>query len=63
MIDPLERAVTLDRPAGRQVGRYTTGRIVSELCPGFWLDADWLWQTPLPRTQVCLEAILNRGSQ
>ena len=30
-----------------------------ELCPGFWLRAEWLWQTPLPDSMECLKQILQ----
>jgi Uma2 family endonuclease len=37
----------------------TAGQIRSEVLPGFWLNASWLWATPLPNRFTCLEEILR----
>jgi Uma2 family endonuclease len=36
------------------------GRAVSEVVEGFWLDASWLWSSPLPDPLSCLDRILGR---
>jgi Uma2 family endonuclease len=55
------RQIIRDR---RQVGSYTedivtAGRVSSAVLPGFWIDASWLWATPLPNRFMCLEEILS----
>jgi Uma2 family endonuclease len=37
----------------------TAGQVRSEVLPGFWLNASWLWASPLPNRFMCLEAILR----
>lgn len=36
----------------------SAGRAESRTVPGFWIDAAWLWQEPLPSTLGCLRQIL-----
>jgi Uma2 family endonuclease len=60
-IDAALRQIIRDR---RQVGSYTedivtAGRVSSAVLPGFWIDASWLWATPLPNRFMCLEEILS----
>lgn len=35
------------------------GRVISQVLEGFWLDAAWLWQEPLPKRLRCLRQILK----
>ena len=61
LVDPDERQVIVDR---RRRKRYTTdtvgdGRVLSTVLPGFWVDAGWLWQDPLPNEMDCLREILG----
>lgn len=58
MIDPAARLVIVDRPAGREVARLENGRVESQLLPGFWLRAEWLWQEPLPTVAACVKESL-----
>ncbi len=44
---------------GYQVTRQTFGVVVSQSVPGFWLQAEWLWEQPLPPVRRCLERILQ----
>jgi Uma2 family endonuclease len=37
---------------------HAKGRLDSEVVPGFWLLAEWLWKEPLPPELECLEQIL-----
>ena len=60
-IDAELRRIMMDRPRG---GSYveeiiTEGRVFSKILPGFWLNASWLWATPLPNRFMCLEEILR----
>jgi len=60
-IDSALRQIILDR---RQAVSYTedivtAGRVSSAVLPGFWIDASWLWATPLPNRFMCLEEILS----
>lgn len=58
MIDPSDRQVTVDVPAGHEVQRASSGPIDSRLCPGFLLRAEWLWLPELPSVAECLREIL-----
>jgi Uma2 family endonuclease len=60
-IDSELRQILVDR---RQAGSYTedivtAGRGSSDVLPGFWVDAAWLWAIPLPNRFLCLEEILR----
>ena len=57
VIDPARRVLVLDRPAGHEVTRCTDGVVQSELLPGFWLRAEWLWGDPLPAVGAALTEI------
>lgn len=62
MIDPFDRMVVVDRPAGEEAVRTSAGLVRSEACPGFCLRAEWLWENPLPRVGACLDQI-GRGPE
>ena len=52
LIDPRRQTAEFFRldAAGKFVPVETTnGRFASEVLPGFWLDIDWLWDTPKVR--------------
>jgi Uma2 family endonuclease len=57
MIDPQTKLVIVDRPAGHEVAQLAEGQVESQLLPGFWLRAEWLWQDPLPAVANCLTEI------
>lgn len=64
LIDPYKRIL---RAYSRSAGDYETqtlaaGRLASQVLPGFWLDAAWLWQDPLPSALACLDGISPRGT-
>ncbi len=41
------------------IHRLTYGRVESQVLPGFWLRAEWLWEDPLPPASRCLAKILG----
>jgi Uma2 family endonuclease len=60
-IDAELRQIIVDR---RQAGSYTEeivteGKVSSSVLQGFWMNASWLWATPLPNRFMCLEEILR----
>lgn len=63
MIDPFSKTVTLDRPAGQEIGVYHDGWVDSEACPGFAVRAEWLWQEPLPAVAGCLNELERRSAR
>jgi Uma2 family endonuclease len=61
LVDPEEQQIQVDR---RRRSHYTTdnvstGRVTSAALPGFWIEAGWLWQEPLPNQMNCLQQILG----
>jgi Uma2 family endonuclease len=43
---------------GYQPTPLSSGRVTSHAVPGFWIEASWLWQKPLPPSPRCLDQIL-----
>ncbi len=63
-IDPETRTLhqhnLSDHDEGRYLVReYVSGRVESTVLPGFWIDASWLWQEPLPEGFSLLEELLR----
>ncbi|MGH8909698.1 MAG: Uma2 family endonuclease [Egibacteraceae bacterium] len=61
LASPQTRSIRVDRlDAGGlyRIDRYSSGRIDSAVLPGFWINAEWLWQQPLPSTLACLRTLL-----
>jgi Uma2 family endonuclease len=65
LIDPENQRVLVDRKRRRKYDEQvvSTGRIVSDMLQGFWLDAAWLWSEPLPNKMECLREILGGRSR
>lgn len=62
IIDEMEETVTLLRLNKRgkfQEVRAKDGIYHSEVIEGFWLDPNWLWQSPRPRKSVVLGQLLQ----
>ncbi len=62
IIDPMEETVTLLRLNKRgkyQEVRPKDGILHSEVIEGFWLDPNWLWQSPRPRKAEILKQLLQ----
>jgi Uma2 family endonuclease len=43
----------------REAATVTAGRLESSAVPGFWLDAGWLFQRPLPPVAECLRQLMT----
>ncbi len=54
IVDPRERVVLIDRPAGQRVAERSSGFVSPAAIPAFQLDVSWLWQDPLPEPPECL---------
>ncbi|HEY0782917.1 MAG TPA: Uma2 family endonuclease, partial [Thermoanaerobaculia bacterium] len=61
LIDPFARKVQVElRDGATYASRsLSAGHLESRVVPGFWIDAAWLWQDPLPSTLSCLRQILE----
>jgi Uma2 family endonuclease len=62
IIDQMEETVTLLRLNKRgkyQEIRPKDGIYHSEVIDGFWLDPNWLWQSPRPRRSTILEKLVE----
>jgi Uma2 family endonuclease len=51
IIDPMRESVEMHRRGS--LGRYETveaagGKVESAVLPGFWIDPQWLWSSPMP---------------
>ncbi len=60
MIDPRDKRVTVDLPAGQEVGSYVEGWVASTCCPGFAVRAEWLWAEPSPGVRACVAELERR---
>jgi len=58
MIDPYDRLIIADKPAGNELGRFSRGWVESSLCSGFRLRAEWLWGERPPKVEECLKEIV-----
>ncbi len=61
LVDPFAREARVERrsPQGYETTVLASGRLGSEIIPGFWIEVGWLWQDPLPATLPCLREILG----
>ncbi len=59
IVDPFRNHVHVER-AGAAPQIVRSGRIDGAVAPGFWIEADWLWQAELPAALGCLLRILGR---
>lgn len=61
LIDPFTRTLRVETWSGTGYASRTvsTGRVSSEVVPGFWIDAAWLWEERLPSALSCLRQILG----
>jgi Uma2 family endonuclease len=60
-VDAQDRRVIADRQGttGYTEEVVTAGRISSSALAGFWINASWLWVSPLPNAFLCLQEILR----
>lgn len=64
IVDPLEERLLLYRLGSARAYRAIRprgGRYFSEVLPGWWLKAEWLWQDPLPSSTVLLRELLGEN--
>jgi Uma2 family endonuclease len=60
-IDAEQHRIIMDRHRAENYVEeiFTAGQVCSKVLQGFWLNASWLWATPLPNRFMCLEEILR----
>lgn len=63
MVDPFDQTVAVDRPAGVEQVRQSSGWLASELCPSFGIEVSSLWLSPLPPVAEALATILSSEAQ
>jgi Uma2 family endonuclease len=63
-VDPDENQLIVDQRRGRTYTTtiVTTGRVISKVMRGFWVEAAWLWAEPLPDEWACLAKILGSSA-
>jgi Uma2 family endonuclease len=61
LVKPVDRVVAVRSRSGDAYEEtlHRSGRLASRQVPGFWIDADWLWQEELPSSLGCLQRILG----
>ena len=61
IINPFENEVLLEvqTTAGYTPQTLSSGRLESQVLPGFWIEVSWLWQEELPSTFRCLQEIMQ----
>jgi Uma2 family endonuclease len=66
IIDELKKKITLlrlDRKGKYRVIRPKHGRYDSKVLPGFWLESEWLWQSPRPKPLAILTQMLANDTE
>lgn len=60
-VNPELKEIIIDRLRGRYYVTVTksSGRVESTVIKGFWIQAEWLWDDPLPNAMQCLRDILG----
>ena len=61
VVNPFDQLILVKQKAATDYTLQTisSGRLDSQIVPGFWIDANWLWQEDLPSTMGCLRQILG----
>lgn len=56
-----EREIAVDRREGKKYNTktITSGKVGSEVVPGFFVQAEWFWEEILPDPFLCLQEILK----
>ena len=62
-VDDEERRILIDRKCedGYTTETVVLGRAKSQVIPGFFVEAEWLWKEKLPEPSFCLREILEAG--
>jgi Uma2 family endonuclease len=61
IVNPFEREVLVEVKTSISYATrvLSSGRLESQVLPGFWIEASWLWQKDLPSTLACLREIMR----
>ena len=61
IVNPFEREVLVEVKTSISYATrvLSSGRLESQVLPGFWIETSWLWQKDLPSTLACLREIMR----
>ena len=61
IVNPFEREILVEVKTSISYATrvLSSGRLESQVLPGFWIEASWLWQKDLPSTLACLREIMR----
>jgi Uma2 family endonuclease len=61
IVNPFEREILVEVKTSISYATrvLSSGRLESQVLPGFWIEASWLWQKDLPSTLTCLREIMR----
>jgi Uma2 family endonuclease len=61
IVSPFEREVLVEVKTSISYATRVlpSGRLESQVLPGFWIETSWLWQKDLPSTLACLREIMR----
>lgn len=61
IVNPFEREILVEVKTSISYASrvLSSGRLESQVLPGFWIETSWLWQKDLPSTLACLREIMR----
>ena len=61
LVNPFDRTVLVETKTAAEYSARSlaTGRLTSQVVPGFWIEISWLWQEELPPPLQCVREIMG----